>query len=224
MVRSLPSSHSTPPWSGLDGKRIAGTSLAISVHVVVLGALMFPMNWQPPAEPARRESVPVLFERLPEREIPITVPPPKQPVERPVERPVNTPTRVQDTPAPVTDDTPVFDQGEIEAPPVTDIGVETTSFDPGPPAIATLAYDVAPAPRYPRPSLIAGHEGTVLLRVLVDETGKPVEVSVEESSGHRELDRAARLQVLDRWRFHPTQRAGRPVAAYALVPIVFSLP
>lgn len=224
MVRSLPSSHSTPPWSGLDGKRIAGTSLAISVHVVVLGALMFPMNWQPPAEQARRESVPVLFERLPEREIPITVPPPKQPVERPVERPVNTPTRVQDTPAPVTDDTPVFDQGEIEAPPVTDSGVETTSFDPGPPAVATLAYDVAPAPRYPRPSLIAGHEGTVLLRVLVDETGKPVEVSVEESSGHRELDRAARLQVLDRWRFHPTQRAGRPVAAYALVPIVFSLP
>ena len=125
MVRSLPSSHSTPPWSGLDGKRIAGTSLAISVHVVVLGALMFPMNWQPPAEQARRESVPVLFERLPEREIPITVPPPKQPVERPVERPVNTPTRVQDTPAPVTDDTPVFDQGEIEAPPVTDSGVET---------------------------------------------------------------------------------------------------
>ena len=28
---------------------VAGTSLAISVHVVVLGALMFPMNWQPPA-------------------------------------------------------------------------------------------------------------------------------------------------------------------------------
>src|SRR5690606_29096086 len=72
MVRCLPSSHPTPPWSRLDGKRIAGTSLAISVHVVVLGALMFPMNWQPPAEPARRESVPVLFERLPEREIPVT--------------------------------------------------------------------------------------------------------------------------------------------------------
>ncbi|GGA66346.1 cell envelope biogenesis protein TonB [Arenimonas soli] len=224
MVRSLPSSHSTPPWSGLDGKRIAGTSLAISVHVVVLGVLMFPMNWQPPAEQPRRESVPVQFERLPEREIPVTVPPPRQPVERPVERPSTPQQRVQDTPVPVADDTPVFDQGEIEAPPVADSGAETTSFDPGQPSVAVLAYDVAPAPRYPRPSLIAGHEGTVVLRVLVDATGQPVEVSIEESSGHRALDRAARQQVLERWRFHPTQRGGRPVAAYALVPIVFSLP
>lgn len=223
MVRNLPSSHPTPPWSSLDGKRIAGTSLAISVHVVVLGMLMFPMNWQPPAEQARRESVPVQFEPLPEREIPVTVPPPL-PIERPEQRPSTTQPRLQDAPVPVTDDTPVFDQGEIEAPPVVDSGAETTRFDPGPPSIAMLAYDVAPAPRYPRPSLIAGHEGTVVLRVLVDETGQPVEVSIEESSGHRELDRAARLQVLERWRFHPTQRGGRPVAAYALVPIVFSLP
>ncbi|WP_374601366.1 energy transducer TonB [Arenimonas sp.] len=223
MVHSLPSSRPTPPGFRLDGKRIAGNTLAISVHVVALGVLMFPSSWQPPAEAPRTQSVPVLFERLPEREIPATVPPPRQ-LPRPVEQPSRPQPRLETTPLPMTDSTRVFEQGEIEAPPVTDTGAETTSFDPGPPALATLAYDLAPAPRYPRASLIAGHEGTVTLRVLVDETGRPLEVSVESGSGHRELDRAARLQVLEHWRFHPAQRGGRAVAAYALVPIVFSLP
>lgn len=94
----------------------------------------------------------------------------------------------------------------------------------GPPTLAILAYDVHPAPRYPRQSLRDGHAGTVTLRVRVDEYGQPQEVVIERSSGHRELDRAAREQVLARWRFHPAQHQGRAVAAYALVPIVFSLP
>lgn len=223
MVRSLPSPHATPPWQRIDAKRIAGSSLAICVHVVVLGALMFPNTWSPPAKPPRQESIPIMFERTPPIDIPITTPPPDpQPVtqdRRSDPRPI-----VETTPVPETDSTPVFDQGEIEAPPVTDSSLETTSFDPGPPAVMTLAYDHAPAPRYPRASLIAGHEGTVTLRVLVDETGQPQEASIESSSGHRALDQAARAQVLQHWRFHPAQRQGRAVAAYALVPIVFSLP
>ena len=223
MVRSLPSSHSGPPTLRLDGKRIAGNSLAISLHVVALGVLMFPSTWQPPAQTPRTQSVPVQFEPLPPQDIPITVPPPPRP-DRTVEQPTRPQPQLETTPLPVTDTTPVFDQGEIEAPPAVDTSAETTSFDPGPPELATLAYDVAPAPRYPRASLIAGHEGTVTLRVLVDASGRPMEVTVESSSGHRELDRAARLQVLDHWRFHPAQRQGRAVAAYALVPVVFSLP
>ena len=64
----------------------------------------------------------------------------------------------------------------------------------------------------------------MLLRVLVDASGRPVEVTVERSSGHRDLDRAAREKVLADWRFHPAQRDGVPVSAYALVPIDFALP
>jgi protein TonB len=71
---------------------------------------------------------------------------------------------------------------------------------------------------------MAGIEGTVLLKVLVDETGQPVDVAIERSSGDRRLDKAAREQVLQRWRFHPAQRGGRAIAAYALVPVEFSLP
>lgn len=223
MVRSLPSSHPTPPWQRIDAKRVAGSSLAICVHVVVLGALMFPNTWSPPAKQARPETIPIVFERLPPIEIPPTQPPPDpQPIRE--ERPTTPQPIAQPTPVPDIDSTPVFDQGQIEAPPATDSATVVTDFDPGPPAVMTLAYDIAPAPRYPRPSLIAGHEGTVTLRVLVDETGQPQEVAIERSSGHRALDQAARAQVLQHWRFHPAQRQGRAVAAYALVPIVFSLP
>ena len=64
----------------------------------------------------------------------------------------------------------------------------------------------------------------MLLRVLVDAFGRPVEVTVERSSGHRDLDRAARDKVLADWRFDPAQRDGVAVPAYALVPIDFTLP
>ncbi|PRH82896.1 energy transducer TonB [Arenimonas caeni] len=222
MVRSLPHPSSVPPLARLDAKRVAGNTLAIAVHLVVLGLLMLPSSWSPPAGKPKSDPTIVLFEPAPRPEIPATVPPPL-PVQQVQPQPQSPPVRLTPT-VPAASDAPVFENGEIFSPPDTDTGAAQTSFDPGPPSLMTLAYDVAPAPRYPREALRAGHEGTVMLRVLVDEAGRPVEVSIEASSGHRELDRVARLQVLERWRFHPAQRGGRAVAAYALVPVVFRLP
>jgi protein TonB len=65
--------------------------------------------------------------------------------------------------------------------------------------------------------------GTVLLQVLVDINGQPIEVSISRSSGHRELDEAARLQVLKRWSFQPAIQNGKAVQALGLVPIEFNL-
>jgi protein TonB len=65
--------------------------------------------------------------------------------------------------------------------------------------------------------------GTVLLRVLVDEAGRPVQVVVEQSSGFRLLDRSAREQVLAGWRFQPASVDGRAVRAWARVPVSFEL-
>jgi protein TonB len=66
-------------------------------------------------------------------------------------------------------------------------------------------------------------EGTVMLRVLVDVDGGPLEVTIEVSSGNRELDRAARAQVLKSWKFQPAMQDGRAVQAYGRVPVNFSL-
>lgn len=88
---------------------------------------------------------------------------------------------------------------------------------------AGLQYIQAPPPRYPREALRQGLQGTVWLRVLVDEAGRPVEVSVEQGSGHRVLDEAARRQVLAQWLFQPALRDGRAVPAWGRVPIDFRL-
>ncbi|MDE2407031.1 MAG: energy transducer TonB, partial [Xanthomonadaceae bacterium] len=93
----------------------------------------------------------------------------------------------------------------------------------GAPVPLQLAYRQAPAPSYPRAALLHNLSGTVLLQVLVDENGHPLDVTVARSSGHRELDEAARLQVLKRWSFQPATRNGRAVQALGLVPIEFNL-
>mgnify|MGYP005751597023 CR=1 FL=1 len=223
MVRTLPHPSFPQKLTSIDGKRVAANSLAVAVHLVVFGLLMMPSSWSPAARPKPAPPEVVIYERVPDREIPETLPPP-QPLQPVQQQPQVQPVVITQTTQPVASEAPVFEQGEIFSPPTNDSGPAVDSFDPGPPSLATLAYDFAPAPRYPRQSLVAGHEGTVTLRVLVDERGAPVTVEIETSSGHRLLDRAAREQVLERWRFHPAQRDGRAVSAYALVPVVFKLP
>lgn len=210
------------PFAAVDAKRIAGNTLALAIHAVAFAVLLVPSTWTPPAKPTSVERMVVLPEFVPPPEIEVIPAPPEQ---RVIERPRPTPvTTTVPTTVPAEDSPPLAEEGSEPAvatdpgPPVED------SFEVGPPALATLAYDVHPAPRYPRQALRRGATGTVLLRVLVDEQGWPKEVAIETSSGHRDLDRAAREQVLAKWRFHPATRQGRPIPAYALVPIGFSLP
>jgi protein TonB len=218
MVRSLP--HPSA-FAQIDAKRIAGNTVVVFVHAVVFAVLMAPSNWEAPAPTPREEVVIPDFTR-PRPLPPVTPPPPERPVQpRVTPTPIPTP-RVD--PTPVIDTAPVLDAGTDAALPDDNAGPVVDSFDPGPPQLETLAYDVSPAPRYPRHALRSGAEGTVLLKVLVDEFGRPQSVSIETSSGHRQLDQAARDQVLSAWRFHPATRQGRAVAAYALVPIAFKLP
>src|SRR6185312_15482776 len=90
------------------------------------------------------------------------------------------------------------------------------------PVEATLAYRSAPL-QFPVQALRQHLQGTVLLRVLVDENGAPVQVEVEHGSGYAVLDRSAREQVLARWRFQPAMVNGHAVRAWARVPVSFVL-
>jgi protein TonB len=88
---------------------------------------------------------------------------------------------------------------------------------------ATIAFETATPPAYPIAALRAGIQGTVLLKVLVDANGKPLQVVIAHSSGSHVLDESARKHVLAAWRFHPAMRAGHAIEAWALVPVRFNL-
>ena len=68
-----------------------------------------------------------------------------------------------------------------------------------------------------------GEQGTVLLRILVNEKGLAEKVLVQTSSGSSRLDEAGRQAAL-RALFKPHLEDGRAVAVYVLVPLNFQLP
>jgi protein TonB len=108
---------------------------------------------------------------------------------------------------------------------VNDLGptTETAPAITGPISVSSLGYADATPPPYPRDAARMGAQGTVLLKVLVDTDGMPVEVTIHGSSGNRSLDHGAREHVLKHWRFQPAMHDGHAVQAYGLVPIVFSM-
>src|SRR3546814_3216093 len=145
--------------------------------------------------------------------------PPKPPVPVPVVKPV-TPVAPA-TPAPVRPDIVqpvveqvVVDQGTLQAEetvvPATDAGTGDIAPPAGPVAGVRLQYADAPSPPYPSAALRAGLQGPVLLQVLVDVAGRPLQVDVEHSSGYRVLANAARRYALQHRTFRPAMRDGRP--------------
>ncbi|NCT72273.1 MAG: energy transducer TonB [Xanthomonadaceae bacterium] len=75
-------------------------------------------------------------------------------------------------------------------------------------------------PKYPASMLRAGVGGTVVVLAEVDAQGNPVNVSVVERSGERELDRAA-VSAVKQWRFEPAMRNGKAIATSVKVPVDF---
>ena len=79
-----------------------------------------------------------------------------------------------------------------------------------------------PPPVYPRLSKRQGEVGSVMLMVFVELNGNPGQIDIQTSSRHVRLDQAA-IEAVRRWRFVPAKQGDKAVAAWVLVPIVFSL-
>jgi protein TonB len=77
-----------------------------------------------------------------------------------------------------------------------------------------------PPPRYPELAKQRGWEGDVLLRLMIDETGKVTEVTVERTSGYKILDAAA-VNAIRLWRAEPSRRFGRAVKTVEYLPVQF---
>ena len=75
---------------------------------------------------------------------------------------------------------------------------------------------------YPERARKRNQEGTVVIHALIGPDGKPIEVTVAESSGHRLLDEAARDAIAD-CAFVPQRVGGQAVKAIVEIPIPFKL-
>ncbi|MEP7187080.1 MAG: energy transducer TonB [Rhodanobacter sp.] len=212
------------PRPHLDSARIAAISAAIALNLAVILIASRPLTpirlspLQPTSPPQTIRFV----------DPPPVLPPPPPPTDLiPFpDAPLAPPSAVRSTPVspPAVEPT---SEGLTAAPPVTTpIAVDGDASPMAPtkavPVEASLAYRSAPL-RFPTRALQQRMHGTVLLRVLVDEHGKPLQVTVENGSGYALLDRSAVSQVLAGWRFQPAMIDGKAVRAWARVPVSFEL-
>lgn len=76
-------------------------------------------------------------------------------------------------------------------------------------------------PSYPEIARLAGIEGTVYLKVLVDENGNVVKTKVEQ--GAKEVLDNSALQAAQKAKFSPAMLNNKPVKVWVVLPIAFKL-
>lgn len=98
----------------------------------------------------------------------------------------------------------------------------------GKPKVYKIGKDVTPPrplehadPEYTKAARKAKIQGTVVLKMIVDEQGKPQDVRVTGSL-RQDLDQRA-LDAVRKWSFQPSMKAGHPVAVELEVQINFKL-
>lgn len=117
---------------------------------------------------------------------------------------------VPDDPTPLED----FEDAALSPPPAEENGAVVE--------LSVPLYDINPPPNYPRMAQRRRYEGTVLLDVLVDKTGRATQVKVAQSSGYAVLDRSARADV-SHWRFKPARKGTQTVEMWVQVPVRYEL-
>jgi protein TonB len=91
---------------------------------------------------------------------------------------------------------------------------------------AVADYDQQPRlvrqtrPAYPQEAFIKKIEGTVMVEILIDVTGRVMRARVVESIPS--LDKAA-LDCVYQWVFTPAMKRGQPVASVAAAPVTFRI-
>ena len=79
-----------------------------------------------------------------------------------------------------------------------------------------------PKPVYPMRARKKRQQGTVVLKITVSIKGKPTEISIVSSSGHKQLDDAAKQSVKN-WTFISARKNNLPVEGTVQLPISFKL-
>lgn len=126
-----------------------------------------------------------------------------------------------DTPSLVTAEPEPAAANEIEAiAPKVASGGGSMEYDiENPVAAAPL---ITSEPVYPLAAIRGDEQGVVLLKALVNTTGRVEDVVVLRSSGYSRLDQAA-VKSVRTWRFKPAMQANAAIASWVTLPIRFQL-
>ena len=151
--------------------------------------------------------------------------------------------QVKRPPAPSRPAIPIESEDEdiSEDETIEDTEIDLTELPPPPPAPEQedesanifIAYDEAPAPiggfaaiqkalEYPEIARKAGVEGTVFVKVLVDERGNVVKTDVIKSLGNNGCDEAA-VKAIKSVKWKPAMQRDKPVKVWVSIPVRFVL-
>lgn len=205
---------------------MAGVTLA---HAGLLGLLLLAPDAPEPVTPPQTLTVSLIepeAEKTQPRPKPEPKPAPPKPIAKPLPpppvlaaqraAPAPIPQPIVETPEPLPEPVP-----EVVPPPAPAAVEAPQSAPPTPPRPAD--YLANPKPPYPHLSRRLGEEGTVRLNILVNPDGSVARLELAKSSGHPRLDNSAMHTVQSSWKFEPARQGGRPVAAWVIVPIQFTL-
>lgn len=216
MAIRLQSSPTTLSW-----QRIVAFSTTFIVHVAAVAVVAIPI-----AAPLMRDLPQVVPTAVFEVKPPLVFPEPPGPIPPKRVPLIHKPTVAPPlpTPAPAPVNTAPIDS-PMATPATADVSVPGPAGGTSDAAVGetrTLAYDSALKLRYPPASVRQHEQGTVLLRVLVDAGGGVQRIEIARSSGHPQLDAAAR-EAVQRAHFRPVLREGVAIPAWGMVPIEFRL-
>lgn len=211
----------SPARELLDVSRIAAYVGTIAINVALILLLLAPLSERLPDLPSIAKD-PILVLWQPPRPKIVEPPVPVPVVQRPptaTTQPVRQPQQVVPVETPVVDPQP----GDVAIEPVDIAPGPEPMLDPTPASGAQLQALRSPPPPYPAEAMRSGLMGVVELEILVGVDGRPLDVRIVRSSGHRVLDQTARRTVLSKWTFVPAMRDGRAVEALGRVPVEFRL-
>lgn len=193
-------------------QRLTGLGFVVALHVVVIYVLASGLGHSiiqvalPPIETKVLEE-----EKVADVEPP--PPPPKMEQVPPYVPPPDFQVAAEPTAAPRPTITTTTKKEVAPPPQVASVVVQPSINKRRPPS----------KPAYPASERREGHEGSVILRMYVNEEGRVTQAEVEKSSGYPALDDAAVKEVLRSWRLQPGTKDGKPVAMWYSISIKFSL-
>jgi protein TonB len=183
--------------------RATSLGLVIGIHVVIISALIVGLS----NDQLRKEVMDISASVVAKKVKAADVPPPPPAMVRPPPTIAAPPPQIVIAAPP-----PVVEAPKVAAPP-----------PPPPPTELKAIEKTHSLPPYPALSQRMGEQGTTLLKVTIDITGKVTTAVIVTSSGSTRLDDAAAQYVKENWRWQPPTQAGKPVVATTEVSVKWDL-